>query len=75
MYCAMRGQFFYDGNKRTAIISANYMFLKKGRGILVIHENDLETWNELLTEFYETNNDEAIIKWTHENCIFGIDYL
>lgn len=74
MYYAMRSQLFWDGNKRTAIVSANYMMLQKGRGILVIREIDLEKWNELLSEFYETNDDSEIIKWTYENCIYGIEY-
>lgn len=74
MYYAMRSQLFWDGNKRTAIVSANYMMLQKGRGILVIRELDLEKWNELLSEFYETNDDRKIIEWTYENCVFGINY-
>lgn len=69
MYYAMRKQLFWDGNKRTAILSANYMLLQKGKGILIIHEENLEHWNKLLSEFYETNNDEPIIQWTYENCI------
>ena len=74
MYYAMRKQLFWDGNKRTAIVSANYMMLQKGRGILVIREQDLEKWNELLSEFYETNDDSKIIEWKCESCVFGIEY-
>lgn len=74
MYYAMRTQIFWDGNKRTAIISANYILLLNGNGILHIDESHLERWNELLSEFYETNNDEKIIEWTYKHCIFGIDY-
>ncbi|WP_327323477.1 hypothetical protein [Lysinibacillus parviboronicapiens] len=74
MYYAMRTQIFWDGNKRTALISANYILLLNGNGILPIEEKKLEHWNELLSEFYETNEDEKIIDWTYNNCIFGIDY-
>ncbi|WP_127568043.1 Fic family protein [Paenibacillus xylaniclasticus] len=71
MYYAMRKQLFWDGNKRTAILSANYLLLQKGKGILINHEKHLEQWNVLLTEFYETNYDQAIIDWTYENCILN----
>lgn len=74
MYYAMRKQLFWDGNKRTAIVSANYMMLQNGNGILVIREQDLEEWNELLSDFYESNDDSKIIDWTYDNCIFGIEY-
>jgi len=74
MYYAMRSQLFWDGNKRTAIVSANTIMMLNGLGVVNISEQQLETWNELLSEFYETNNDEKIIEWTYENCIHGIDY-
>lgn len=62
MYYAMRTQIFWDGNKRTALIAANYIMLLNGNGILHIDETKLEYWNELLSEFYETNGDTKIIK-------------
>lgn len=74
MYFAMRAQIFWDGNKRTALISANYIMLLNGIGVLHIDESKLEKWNELLSTFYETNDDETIIQWTYDHCIFGIDY-
>ncbi|MFS0815550.1 Fic family protein [Lysinibacillus sp. 1P01SD] len=74
MYYAMRTQIFWDGNKRTAIISANYIMLINGNGILHIEESKLEVWNELLSKYYETDEVEEIIKWTYDNCIFGLEY-
>jgi len=74
MYYAMRTQLFWDGNKRTAIVSANAIMMLNGLGIVNISEQQLEHWNQLLSEFYETNNDEKIIQWTHDNCVHGIDY-
>ncbi|MBO0992279.1 Fic family protein [Bacillus sp. SD088] len=74
MYYAMRAQLFWDGNKRTAIVSANTIMMLSGVGIVNISEEQLENWNQLLTEFYETNNDERIIQWTYDHCIHGIDY-
>lgn len=43
-------------------------------GVVNIKEQHLEHWNQLLSEFYETNCDDKIIQWTYENCIYGIDY-
>lgn len=74
MYYAMRAQLFWDGNKRTAIVSANTIMMLSGVGIINISEDQLENWNQLLTEFYETNSDESIIQWTYDHCIHGIDY-
>ncbi|CAM3260244.1 Fic family protein [Filibacter tadaridae] len=74
MYYAMRTQLFWDGNKRTAIVSANAIMMLNGVGIVNVSEHQLEEWNQLLSEYYETNNDEKIILWTYENCIHGIDY-
>lgn len=75
MYYAMRSQLFWDGNKRTAIVSANAIMMLNGLGIVNISEQQLEYWKQLLSKFYETNDDEQIIQWTFENCIHGIDYL
>jgi len=45
-----------------------------GLGIVNIGEHQLEAWNQLLSAFYETNNDEEIIQWTYDHCVHGIDY-
>ena len=74
MYYAMRTQLFWDGNKRTAIVSANAIMMINGLGIVNIGEHQLEAWNQLLSAFYETNNDEKIIQWTYDHCVHGIDY-
>ncbi|WP_019412479.1 Fic family protein [Paenisporosarcina sp. TG20] len=74
MYYGMRTQLFWDGNKRTAIVSTNAIMMLNGSGIVNISEQQLEYWNQLLSEFYETNNDEKIIQWTYDNCVHGIDY-
>lgn len=72
MYYMMRSQLFWDGNKRTALICANYQLIVAGCGVLNINERQLEIWNTLLSEFYETNNDEKIVAWTYEHCLYGM---
>lgn len=74
MYLAMREQYFWDGNKRTAILSANFLMMHAGVGVLSIPEELLGTWNELLSAYYETNDVLPILSWTYRHCIFGIDY-
>ena len=64
MYYMMRHQLFWDGNKRIAMMA--------GCGMLNINENQLETWHTLLSAFYESNDDNKIVAWTYENCLYGM---
>lgn len=73
MLYGMRTQLFWDGNKRTSMIIANKIMIENGKGIITIKEENLLEFNQLLTEFYNTNNDEKIINFIYNNCIFGID--
>ena len=72
MYYMMRNQLFWDGNKRSAMICANYQLIMSGCGVLNINESQLETWHTLLSDFYEMNDDNEIIAWTYENCLYGL---
>lgn len=69
MYYSMRSQLYWDGNKRTAILSANYIMLQNGVGGVLIQEKLLDKWNKLLSKFYETGDDKEILDWTYKNCI------
>lgn len=73
MYYMMRAQLFWDGNKRTASICANYQMIQAGAGVLNIHEGQLEQWHTLLSAFYESGDDTEIIAWTYEHCLYGIE--
>lgn len=73
MLYGMRAQLFWDGNKRTSMIIANKIMIENGKGIITVKEDNLLEFNQLLTEFYNTNNDEKIINFIYNNCIFGID--
>ncbi len=63
---------FWDGNKRTSTICANKIMIENGCGIIKIPDNRLEKFNELLSEFYSTNNSEVLKQFIYENCIDGI---
>jgi len=74
MYEMMRAQLFWDGNKRTAIIAANYLLINGGGGIINISINQLEKFNTLLRNFYTTGQLDELLQWTYDDCIYGIDY-
>ena len=73
MLYGMRSQLFWDGNKRTSMIVANKIMIENGKGIITIKEEYLLEFNKLLTNYYNTNDDEEIINFIYNNCIFGID--
>ena len=69
----MRSQIFWDGNKRTSMIIANKILISNGCGIITIKEEDIREFNTLITEYYNTNNKNKIIKFLYEKCIFGME--
>lgn len=73
MLWGMRKQLFWDGNKRTSTVIANKIMIENGCGIIMVKEENLLEFNQLLTEFYNTNDDEKIMNFIYENCIFGLD--
>ena len=73
MLYLMRSQIFWDGNKRTSMIVANKILISHGCGIITVKEEDIRQFNILLTEYYNTNNKDKIIKFLYDNCIFGIE--
>ena len=73
MLYGMRGQLFWDGNKRTSLILANKILIQNGKGVLTIKDKNLNEFHEKLTELYNTNNAKPIEEFLYKNCIFGID--
>ena len=72
MLYGMRSQLFWDGNKGTSTICANKIMIQNGVGIIKVPDNKLEEFNILLTDFYNTNNNETIKQFIFDNCIDGI---
>ncbi|HFQ3805020.1 TPA: Fic family protein [Enterococcus faecium] len=73
-----KNQIFWDGNKRTALLTANQIMFSQGLGLLSIPETVFERFNELLSMYYNSNqsSDELkILSFIHEECIYGIRYL
>lgn len=72
MLYGMRSQLFWDGNKRTSTIVANKIMIENGAGIIKVPDEKLEKFNELLTEYYNSNDMQNISNFIYENCIDGI---
>lgn len=68
-----RGQFFWDGNKRTSMTLANKVLIPAGAGLLTITDRHMERFNELLLDYYNTGKKEAIQNFLYENAIQGIE--
>lgn len=68
----MRSQPFIDGNKRTANIFANLYLLSHDSALISVHADDKKQFLTLLSRFYETNDDEKIVKFIKEKAIYNI---
>lgn len=73
MLYLMRSQIFWDGNKRTSILVANKLLISNGCGIISVKEEDINEFNKLLTEYYNTGNKDKIIFFLYDKCIFGLE--
>ena len=68
-----RGQFFWDGNKRTSLTVANKILLEAGAGILTITDKHMEQFNALLLDYYNTGEPGALKMFLYDNAIQGIE--
>lgn len=72
-----KNQIFWDGNKRTALLTANKIMFSKGLGLLSIPENSYKKFNDLLFKYFDDSlytEESMILSLIYENCIFGINY-
>lgn len=74
MLYLMRGQFYIDGNKRTAMLVANKEMIKHGQGIISIPVEKLPGFFELLVYFYEHDDMDKIKEFIYEHCIDGLNF-
>lgn len=73
-----KNQIFWDGNKRTALLTANKIMFSQGLGLLSVPESVFAKFNELLSMYDNSNqssNESKILSFIHEECIYGIRYL
>ena len=67
-----RGQFFWDGNKRTSLMLANKILVSSGSGILTITDKYMEQFNTILLNYYNTGKNEELKQFLYENAIQGM---
>ena len=67
-----RGQFFWDGNKRTSMTLANKILISSGAGFLTITDKHMEQFNTLLLDYYNTGDGETLKDFMYEKTIHGI---
>ena len=67
-----RGQFFWDGNKRTSLMLANKILISSGSGIMTITDKHMEQFNTLLLNYYNTGKSEELKQFLYENAIQGM---
>lgn len=68
-----RGQFFWDGNKRTSLVLANKILLEAGAGMLTITAEHMEQFNTLLLDYYNTGKAQNLKDFLYEFAITGLD--
>jgi Fic family protein len=69
-----RGQFFWDGNKRSSLTLANKLLISSGGGILTITDKHMEQFNALLLAYYDTGESESLKAFLYDNAIQGINF-
>lgn len=67
-----RGQFFWDGNKRTSMTLANKILVSAGAGILTITDKHMEQFNTLLLDYYNTGDSAALKAFLYQHTIQGL---
>lgn len=69
-----RGQFFWDGNKRTSLALANKLLLSAGAGIMTIRDRHMEQFNALLVGYYSSGESGELKQFLYDNAISGINF-
>ena len=64
----MKTQIYNDGNKRTAVIFANFYLISKGNGLLIIPFDKVPEFKKELVGYYE-DTDTISVKSFLRNCI------
>lgn len=67
-----RGQYFWDGNKRTSLMLANKILISAGAGIMTITDKYMEQFNVLLLEYYNTEKSSELKRFLYDNAIQGL---
>lgn len=70
MFCKItRGQWFNDGNERTALMTANHALINAGVGVFSIRPSLKREFTTRLLRYYESNDDVPFHSWLKDNAI------
>lgn len=70
MFCFVtRTQIFLDGNKRVAQLMCNKMMMEADIGIFSVPYDQIDTFKELLVNYYETNDSNKIKNFFRDKCL------
>ena len=64
-----KGQFFWDGSKRTSLMLANKILISAGAGIMTITDKYMEQFNVSLLEYYNTGKSDKLKRFLYDNAI------
>lgn len=64
-----KGQFFWDGNKRTSLMLANKILISAGAGIMTITDKYMEQFNVSLLEYCNTGKSDKLKRFLYDNAI------
>ncbi len=65
-------QLFIDGNKRSSVIFANHILISNGAGLIVIPEDNVPEYKEILIAYYETDRADEIKRFLYSKCLVKI---
>jgi hypothetical protein len=75
LFCEIcRGQWFPDGNKRTAQLAANMVLINEGCGILVIPQKSDKAFRDELLRYYESGERSAMMRFLYDQALDGTDF-
>ena len=64
----MKKQIFLDGNKRSAVLFANHILIRNGKGLIVIPAEKVNEYKKLLVKYYETDEKKDITDFIRKEC-------
>ncbi|KXT75174.1 hypothetical protein STRDD10_00410 [Streptococcus sp. DD10] len=64
-----RGQWFNNGNKRTAQMLANHAFLQKNAAVFAIPDKHKERFTEELVNYYESNDSRNLHAFLYDTSV------
>jgi hypothetical protein len=75
LFCEIcRGQWFSDGNKRTAQLAANMVLIDNGCGILVVPQKYDRAFRDELLKYYESGIKESLMRLLYDVALDGADF-